>query len=290
VGFTGRKDVLLKMKTSTVRLLCLAITLTLAVSSLVTVSGTEPVAKDARLPFEPREELVFIAEFSRSVLRKLDVAEFKLSSSRTQSDPKNKVDTLTLKADVTSKGFFTRLFNLKFREQVESTVDPATFTIRKTTILDEQGKRVRATETVFDREKGKMTWTLRDPNNPSSEPRTAVADFSGQLQDILSAIYFLRTVPLEVGKSFNIYIGDGGRIYNVPVKVLEKKKMKTVLGKVDVVLIEPDLFGPDKLIDTEKGSFTIWLTADNRRIPVSSHIKTDYGSFDVKLKKVTNPS
>lgn len=273
------------MKTARISLVCLALMTTLVASSFV--RGTEPVAKDVRLPFEPQEELIFSAEFSRSVLRKLDVAEFKLRATRT---PNNKVDTLTLSADVTSKGFFTRLFNLKFREQVESTVDPATFTIRKTTILDEQGKRVRATETIFDRDKGKMHWTVRDPNNPASEPRTAVADFSGQLQDILSAIYFLRVVPLEVGKSFTITIGDGGRIYQVPVNVVEKKKMKTVLGRVDVVRVDPDLFGPDKLIDTEKGSFTLWITADNRRIPVSSRIKTDYGTFDVKLKKVTNPA
>jgi hypothetical protein len=253
------------------------------------VSGTEPAKAEVKFPFEPKEELLFTAEFSRSVLRSLDVAEFKLRATRTPGNDKGKLDTLTLNADVYSKGFFTRLFNLKFREQVESTLDPSTFTIRKTTILDEQGKRVRSTETVFDRTKGKMTWTLRDPNNPASEPRTAEADFSGQLQDILSAIYFLRIVPLEVGKSFEIVIGDGGQIYRVPVKVIEKKKMKTALGRVDVMRVEPDLFGPDKLIDSEKGSFTLWLTADNRRIPVYSRIKTDYGTFEVKLKKITNP-
>lgn len=287
LGIVGREDVLLKMKrTSSVQ--SVVTILVLLLSPLFSVSATN--APDPKLPFEPKEELLYSAEFSRSLLRSLDVAEFKLRATRTPSADRNKLDTLTLTADVYSKGFFTRLFNLKFREQVESTVDPATFTIRKTTIRDEQGKRVRATETVFDRTQGKMTWTLRDPNNPASEPRTEVADFSGQLQDILSAIYFLRTVPLEVGKSFDIHIGDGGRVYTVPVKVIEKKKMKTVLGKVDVLRVEPDLFGPDKLIDTEKGSFTLWLTADNRRIPVSSRIKTDYGTFNVKLKRVTNPS
>jgi hypothetical protein len=242
--------------------------------------------------FETAEELHFEAEFSRSVVRKLDVADLKFRASRTPVAAKAEESAdaspyaLTFTADVSSKGFFARLFNLKFRERVESTVEPVSFTVQKTTILDEQGKRVRATEATFDRSKGKMTWTLRDPNNPSAEPRHAITDFSGQLQDVLSAIYFIRTQPLEVGKSFEIFIGDGGKVYKIPVKVVEKKRMKTVLGRVDVLRVNPELFGPERLIDEEKGEFSIWVTADARHIPVGGRVRTDYGTFDIKLKKV----
>jgi hypothetical protein len=38
----------------------------------------------------------------------------------------------------------------------------------------------------------------------------------------------------------------------------------------------------------EKGSFSIWLTNDKRHIPVSARIKTEYGTFDITLRKVTN--
>ena len=241
--------------------------------------------------FETAEELHFEAEFSRSLLRKLDVADLTFRASRTPVTASAEAkDTspyaLTFTADVASKGFFARLFNLKFRERVESTVEPISFTVQKTTILDEQGKRVRATEATFDRSKGKMTWTLRDPNNPAAEPRHAIADFSGQLQDVLSAIYFIRTQPLQVGKSFEIYIGDGGKVYKIPVTVVEKKRMKTVLGRVDVLRVNPELFGPERLIDREKGEFSIWVTADSRHIPVSGRVKTDYGTFEIKLKRV----
>lgn len=237
-------------------------------------------ASAAGHPFEPLEELYFEAEFTRAVLRKLDVADLKFRATRDQS-----TTTLTFNADVTSKGFFARLFNLKFRERVESIVEPHTFTIKKTTILDEQGKRVRHTESTFDQ--GKMTWTLRDPNNPAGEPRQATAEFSGQLQDVLSAIYFIRTQPLEVGKGFDVFIGDGGRVYTTPVKVIERKRMKTVLGRVDVFRVTAELFGPERLIDREKGEFSIWITDDARRIPVRGRVKTDYGTFDIKLKSVS---
>ena len=245
--------------------------------------------------FELGEELHFEAEFSRALLRKIDVADLKFRATRTPVEKSNessdaKPYALTFHADVSSKGFFTRLFNLKFRERVESTVEPGTFTIQRTTILDEQGKRVRATETTFDSSKGKMTWTSRDPNNPDAEPRHAITDFTGQLQDVLSAIYFIRTQPLKVGATFEIFIGDGGRVYKIPVKVVEKRRMKTVLGRVDVLRVNPELFGPERLIDQEKGEFSIWITDDARHIPVGGKVKTDYGTFDIKLKRlVMNP-
>ena len=235
-------------------------------------------------PFEPLEELHFEAEFSRALVRGLDVAELEFHASR--SEDATDQYALTFKADVTSKGFFARLFNLKFRERVESIVEPRTFTIKKTTIVDESGKRVRETQSTFDRSKGEMIWTLRDPNNPQSEPRQSVTQFSGQLQDVLSAIYFIRTQPLAVGSGFDVFIGDGGQVYTIPVKVLERKRMKTVLGRVDALRVSAELFGPERLIDNEKGEFSIWFTADARHIPVGGRVKTDYGTFDIKLKRM----
>jgi len=266
----------------------LSLILLVATLLVTDVSAQKASSPTSARSFEPLEELHFEAEFSRALIRKLDVADI---TFRATNKPDGDSYALTFNAEVTSKGFFARLFNLKFREVVESIVEPLTFTVKKTTILDEQGKRVRATESTFDRAKGTMTWTLRDPNNPSSEPRQATTEFSGtELQDVLSAIYFIRTKSLEVGKSFDIHIGDGGRVYIIPVKVIEKKRMKTVLGRVDALRVSAELFGPERLIDDEKGEFFIWVTDDARHIPVSGEVKTDYGTFDIKLKRViTSP-
>lgn len=261
-----------------------------AASPLATAQKQTPSA--TKHPFEPAEQLFYEAEFSRSILRKLDVADFKFSAGRA---PLNELSgtgnpapyTLVFKAEIASKGFFTRLFNLNFKERVESVVEPLSFTVQRTNILDEQGKRIRTTESTFDRSKGKMLWTQRDPNNPTREPRQITTDFSGQLQDVLSAIYFIRTQPLQVGKSFDMFIADGGRVYKVPVHVKEKRRIKTILGRVDAVRVEPELFGPDRIVDEEKGEFSLWVTDDQRRVPVIAKLKTDYGTFDIKLKKIT---
>lgn len=242
-------------------------------------------------PFEPSEDLIYGAEFSRALLRNVDVAEFRFSSRRQAPLPKSLSGdgvhhapySLQLTGEVFSKGFFSKLFNLRFREWMESIVEPASFTVQKTKRIDEQGKRKRVSEAVYLN--GKVSWVERDPNNPSGSPRVGAANFTGQVQDVLSAIYFLRTQPLAIGKTLELTISDSGRVYKVPVRVLEKKRMRTVVGRVDTIRVDPELFGPDGMMN-RKGHISIWYTADNRRIPVKAIIKTEYGTFDVKLRKV----
>jgi len=298
MGVASGKVVLLEMNVKNAKLWLLFALSVFFIGTTIGVEAQKPIAVTTR-PFEPVEELFYEAEFNRALLKGLNVAEFKLRSERTPVTSPTNVDgekttnksySLAFSAEILSKGFFTRLFNLKFREQIQSTVDPDTFTLQKTTMFDEQGKRVRTTETLYDRTKGKMSWTQRDPNNPNAEPRTAVADFVGQLQDVLSAVYFLRTQPLLVGKTFEVFIAESGRVYRVPIHVVERKRMKSVLGRGSVFRLEPDVFGPNGLIDDEKGQFSIWVTDDERRVPVSARIKTDYGTFEIKLKRaVYNP-
>lgn len=245
--------------------------------------------------FESGEELVYVGEFSRSLLKKVDVADFRFTATKLPAfektaDQQNKNDQqylLKFTGDVTSKGFFAKLFNLRFREQVESIVEPASFTVTKTKKVDEQGKRARISETTY--KDGQVTWVENDPNDPSRLPRSISANFLGQIQDVLSAIYFLRTQPLEVGKTFEITVTDSGVVYKIPVKVVEKKLKKTAIGRVETLRVDPDVFGPERLLSGE-GQFSIWLTADKRQIPVGARIKIKYGIFDITLRKINKPT
>jgi uncharacterized protein DUF3108 len=260
--------------------------------------GTRRATGSVRAPaFERGEELVYVAEFSRAFLRKVDVADFRFTAARenlqktigsdSTRNPGDAAYSLKFTGDVSSKGFFSKLFNLHFRERIESIVEPLSFTVQKTKRVDEQGKRSRTSESVYAN--GKVFWIERDPNNPARTPRSATATFTGQVQDVLSAIYFLRMQPLEVGKTFEVTVSDSGRIYQIPVRVLEKKRLRTVLGRVEAFRLDPDVYGPNRMIAGE-GQITIWLTDDSRRIPVSARIKTGYGTFDITLRKVIENS
>ncbi len=254
---------------------------------LVLASQTRAqVAGAVSIPFAKGEELVYRAEFKRALLRGIDVGEFRFSANSAPARTAGASDALELEADVVSKGFFTKLAGFTFHQHFVSTVDPNQFSALKTNKLDEQGKRVRISEANFDYEKRIVTWTERDPNQ-NQPPRVTSLDFTVPIQDILSMIYYLRTRNLEVGKTFDVPVIDSGRIFLLPVAVTERKKINTVLGRLYAVRVEPAIFGQDRMIRTN-GKLSIWITDDNRRLPVWAEVKINLGTVDIKLKRVTN--
>lgn len=262
----------------------------LAVLVIAIASSTVFAQRTSVRPFEPGEELIYKAEVSRSLLKKIDVATFRFRVEELPINAHSKSPetppTLKFIGDVVSEGFFTKLFNLKFHQHVESTVDANSLVVQKTFKLDEQGKRIRSSEATFDSKTRKVIWVERDPNNPSKGERTLTAEFSGAVQDVVSAVYYLRTQKLEPGTSFEMEISDSGRVYKIPVRVLEKKRMKTALGKIDAVNVVPQLFGEGAMLTNTKGELSLWLSDDQRHIPVKAQLKGDFGTFDITLKQV----
>ncbi|MDT4898856.1 MAG: hypothetical protein QOH25_3933 [Acidobacteriota bacterium] len=246
---------------------------------------------EGKLPFDPAEELVYEGEFSRALLRGLNVAELRFTANRTQvsTPPSNNGSTLRFTLDAVTKGLLRKLFGLNFRQHIESTVEPASFSVLQTTKLDEQGKRKRTSEAVFDRTAGKVVWTERDPTDPNRPPRVVTSPASGAVQDIASAFYYLRTQPLAIGATLEILVSDSGQVYRVPVTVSEKKMMKTLLGKVQTLKVDADIFGEGRLL-RGKGKMSIWFTDDARHIPVRAKINNEMGTLDITLKRMTNSS
>ncbi len=259
-----------------------------AAAARVEGRNVEPPAS----PFETSEELVYEGEFSRALFRGINVAELRFTSARmpaatagAQGQPA--APTLRFTLEAVSKGILRKLFGLNFRQRVESTVEPQSFSVLQTNKVDEQGKRQRISEAVFDRSTGKVVWTERDPNDPARPPRVVTNQLSGAVQDIASAFYFLRTQPLALGQSFEMLVSDSGQIYRTPVRVTERKKMKTVLGQVWTLRVEPEIFGEGHLL-RGKGKLSIWFTDDERRIPVKAHISNELGTLVIKLKSKTD--
>jgi hypothetical protein len=254
---------------------------------IVALAFVAVFAQEARrtpFPFERGEDLVYQAEFNRGLLRGIDVAEFHFKARREQiARGADDSVVLHLTGEVFSKGLFPRIAGFKFRQQVESTADVEPFTVLRTNKIDEQGKRKRVLEAIYDHEKKKVMWYERSPN-----PGSGTHDFSEPIQDVLTVIYYLRTQKLEVGKSFEVPVTDGGRVFRMTVTALERKQIDTVLGRVNAVRIEPALFGDNAAIQA-KGKLSIWVTDDERRLPVKAQLKVDLGTFDIKLKKVSYP-
>jgi hypothetical protein len=256
---------------------------------------TQPRAA-AAMPFAPSEQLVYEGEFTKLLLRGIDIAELRFKATRpampavsVEGDEQTAVASqpILLTTDVVSKGFFPKLFGASFRFHAESQVEPNAFYALRTTKSDEQGKRLRTSETIFDQDAKKVEYTERDPNNAAQAPRVITAALEGPTQDIVSAIYFLRTLDLTPGKSFTVPVSDSGRVFQVPATVVaERKKMKSVVGKVSVVRIDVDMFGPGRPVEEGKGKMSIWVTDDERRIPIKARLSHDIGQLDITLKSI----
>jgi hypothetical protein len=245
------------------------------------------------MPFAPSEELVYEGEFTKMLLRGIDVAELRFKAQRpaasgvTVEGEGQEAAPLVLTTDVVSKGFFPKIFGMSFKFHAESQVEPNDFYAMRTTKKDEQGKRVRTSEAIFDQQAGKVEYTERDPNNAQEAPRVITSALSGPTQDIVSAIYFLRTQALTPGQTFNIAVSDSGRLFQVPATVVaEKKKVKSVLGKVEVVRVDVELFGPGRPVEDGKGKMSIWVTSDERHVPVKARLSHDIGTLDITLKSI----
>ena len=102
------------------------------------------------------------------------------------------------------------------------------------------------------------------------------------VQDILSSFYYVRTLPMKVGDSFNIDNYADGKIYPLKVLVHRKERIKVPAGSFNCIVVEPVLRGAG--LFNQKGKLTIWLTDDERRIPVLMKSKVVIGSIDARLK------
>jgi hypothetical protein len=276
-----------KITATTATALLLAVVLSSVVLAKDTPKERTQPAAPAAMPFVPSEELVYEGEFTKMLLRGIDIAELRFKALRPAQGEGTAASPLVLTTDVVSKGFFSKLFGVNFKFHAESQVEPNDFYALRTTKKDEQGKRVRTSETVFDQRAKTVEYTERDPNNAQQAPRVITAALEGPTQDIVSAIYFLRTLPLTPGVTFNIAISDSGRVFQVPARVVEeKKKMKSVLGKVSVIRVDVDLFGPGRPVEEGKGKMSIWVTNDERRVPVKARLSHDLGQLDITLKSI----
>ena len=240
----------------------------------------QPPAKDAR-PFPVGETLTYEAKISK-IIKGIAVADL----SFTVSDLPESSDLL-ITSEARSKGTLIKLFRYSFLQQFKSRVDGDSLQILGTAKHDVQRERVRDSAAIFDYDEKRVTYVETDPNDVNRPPRKIASAIGDDTNDMVSGVYKIRTMPLTVGKSFEVEVSDSGLVYKVPVKVTARELQKTIFGRVWCFRVEPDIFGPGRLIEKE-GRMSIWLTDDARRLPVRSQINTEYGRVEVKLKKALN--
>lgn len=108
-------------------------------------------------------------------------------------------------------------------------------------------------------------------------------DVPAHVQDALSAFYFTRFQSLPLGGSVQFDYHASRKSAPMEVRVLGRQTVKTPAGKFNCVVIEPLLKAGG--IFKNKGRLVIWLTDDERRMPVLMKSKVMIGSISVVLQE-----
>src|SRR5260221_4265523 len=83
-----------------------------------------------------------------------------------------------------------------------------------------------------------MTEVRHDKNDAKEEKR---GEIPSNVLDVLSSLYYIRSLPLEVGKSFTIDVHSGEKTWPLVVNVLKMEKVKVKAGKFMCYRVEPVL-------------------------------------------------
>ena len=102
-------------------------------------------------------------------------------------------------------------------------------------------------------------------------------DVEPHVQDILSSLYYVRTVPLEVGTSIYVPNHDNGKNYPLEVRVESRERVTVDAGTFDCLVIEPILLG--EAVFKQNGRIKVWVTDDVLHLPVLLKSKVFVGAI-----------
>jgi hypothetical protein len=106
------------------------------------------------------------------------------------------------------------------------------------------------------------------------------------VHDAVSAFYFVRTLDYSkarVGEKMMLQNFFRDTTYSLSVKFLGRQRIEVDAGTFDCIIVEP-LMREGGLFKSE-GRVLIWLTDDERKIPVKVSTKVVIGSIDSELRE-----
>ena len=150
-------------------------------------------------------------------------------------------------------------------------------------IKQHEGRYRSDKETIFDAKNKKITFFNYLKDKKDEHPIK-----SQVFWDVISGFYYLRTQPLEVGKTIFIDVFDSNKFLSVEVNVLGKERIElSDKSKIDTVIVKPII--KSEGLFQKKGDILIWLTDDENKVPVKIETEVPVGKVVAKLKDMSAP-
>jgi hypothetical protein len=172
-----------------------------------------------------------------------------------------------------SQGLVDKVFPVN--DTVQSVFDPQLMKSLSYSLSESYGKKKRLRVTEFDH--ANRTAVCRLNEDP---PETLI--IPDPVQDGLSLLYFLRAKEdLAIGRRMEIDVVDSGKIWTIEVSILAREKITTAAGDFDTIKIKT--YPRHRGDSVKKREVFLWLTDDDRRIPVLMKSTLKVGSFVFEL-------
>ncbi|MFL5575248.1 MAG: DUF3108 domain-containing protein [Gemmatimonadaceae bacterium] len=96
-----------------------------------------------------------------------------------------------------------------------------------------------------------------------------------------SFVYFIRTVPLEVGKTYEFHRYFRPERNPVIIRVLRKEKVTVPAGTFNAIVVQPTI--NTKGIFSKNGNAQIWFSDDTNRVMLQMKSNLSFGSLNLFL-------
>ncbi|RMH57792.1 MAG: DUF3108 domain-containing protein [Candidatus Hydrogenedentota bacterium] len=167
-------------------------------------------------------------------------------------------------------------FFYRVRSRIESIFDRSRNVTVRTVKNQREGDYHKAIEVEYEREKGKVV--------EKSEGRKHTTRLVSEARDVLGALYDLRTRKLKPGTTVTIPVQDGLVGYRLPIKILRRETVRVPAGRFSCLVVEPKMESEGVFV--RRGRLLIWLTDDERHIPVRVRTMIPVGTVVVKLERM----
>lgn len=234
-----------------------------AATLFAALSFSPAASAQARLERKP----TFVGETLRFAMSVLGASggDLTLSAKETELDGK---PAYKFELSAISNEFLSKIFLV--RDYLASWVDPKTFQSLRFEKHTVEGKRVRDDLIEFDYEK---KVAIRDGKPIPIEANTL---------DSLSSLYYIRLIDLEKRDTIPLTVVSR-HLFPLTVIAEGRETVTTPAGTFKTIRVEPQ--GPEGLIGKGK-NLTLWLTDDERKMPVQIKSKLKIGTLTGKLKSI----
>ncbi|MBL0158961.1 MAG: DUF3108 domain-containing protein [Bryobacterales bacterium] len=164
-----------------------------------------------------------------------------------------------------------------------STYDPG-LCITAISLEAHEGRRNRDVKVTFDREKKRAHFLEKDLNTGATATNKEI-DVPACAHDVMGGLHKLRQLRPAIGKSVELPISDGKKIIMAKVEAQQRETITTPLGQFSAIRYEAFLF--NGVFYGRKGRLLIWITEDEKRLPIQVRIQLPFyvGTITLQLEK-----